>query len=92
MCTQRGVRLIYLPPYSPDFNPIELSFSPLKAWMRAHRELANEFSEWFEGFFHLAVQQCGVERHAKEYFRHCFFAINENTVDVPYHTIEELPS
>ena len=24
----------YLPPYSPDFNPIELTFNILKAWMR----------------------------------------------------------
>src|SRR2546421_9587697 len=26
----------YLPPYSPDFNPIEMSFSVLKAWIRRH--------------------------------------------------------
>lgn len=29
-----GVRLLYLPPYSPDFNPIELAFSKLKTWLR----------------------------------------------------------
>jgi len=56
MCREAGVLLIYLPPYSPDFNPIELSFSALKAWMRRNRELANEFSHWYEGFFHMAVQ------------------------------------
>ena len=27
-------RLLYLPPYSPDFNPIELAFSKLKPWLR----------------------------------------------------------
>ena len=26
-----GARLLYLPPYSPDFNPIEQAFSKLKA-------------------------------------------------------------
>lgn len=26
----RGARQLYLPPYSPDFNPIELAFSKLK--------------------------------------------------------------
>ena len=26
----RGTRLLYLPPYSPDFNPIELAFGKLK--------------------------------------------------------------
>lgn len=26
---------MYLPPYSPDFNPIEMAFSKLKALLRA---------------------------------------------------------
>jgi transposase len=30
-----GARLLYLPPYSPDFNPIEMAFSQLKAFLRA---------------------------------------------------------
>ena len=29
-------RLIYLPPYSPDFNPIEEAFSFIKGWLRRH--------------------------------------------------------
>jgi transposase len=29
-----GARLLYLPPYSPDFNPIEMAFSKLKAYLR----------------------------------------------------------
>jgi transposase len=29
-----GARLIYLPPYSPDFNPIEMAFFKLKAALR----------------------------------------------------------
>jgi transposase len=30
----RGCQLIYLPPYSPDFNPIEQAFSKLKSYLR----------------------------------------------------------
>jgi transposase len=30
----RGCELIYLPPYSPDFNPIEEAFSKIKALLR----------------------------------------------------------
>ena len=30
----RGARLIYLPPYSPDLNPIELAFAKLKKLLR----------------------------------------------------------
>lgn len=29
-----GARLRYLPPYSPDFNPIEMVFAKLKAFLR----------------------------------------------------------
>lgn len=32
--SNRGVNLRYLPPYSPDLNPIELAFAKLKAHMR----------------------------------------------------------
>ncbi|MEQ1812644.1 MAG: IS630 family transposase [Terricaulis sp.] len=30
----RGARVLFLPPYSPDLNPIELAFSKLKALLR----------------------------------------------------------
>lgn len=33
-----GCTLLYLPPYSPDFNPIENAFSKLKALLRARAE------------------------------------------------------
>ena len=29
-----GAKLLYLPPYSPDFNPIENAFAKLKALLR----------------------------------------------------------
>jgi transposase len=32
-----GCRLRHLPPYSPDFNPIEQAFAKLKAFLRAAR-------------------------------------------------------
>lgn len=30
----RGAQVIFLPPYSPDFSPIEQAFAKLKAWLR----------------------------------------------------------
>jgi transposase len=33
-----GAKLLYLPPYSPDFNPIEKLFSKLKALLRKAAE------------------------------------------------------
>ena len=34
---QAGAHLRFLPPYSPDFNPIEMAFAKLKAFLRAAR-------------------------------------------------------
>lgn len=33
-----GAQLLFLPPYSPDFNPIEMAFSKLKALLRKAAE------------------------------------------------------
>ncbi len=34
MIEGRGCKLLYLPPYSPDFNPIEEAFSRIKGFLR----------------------------------------------------------
>jgi transposase len=34
MIEAAGAQLMFLPPYSPDFNPIENAFSKLKAGLR----------------------------------------------------------
>ena len=34
-----GVRLVFLPPYSPDLNPIEEAFSKIKAWIRCNNDI-----------------------------------------------------
>jgi len=34
-----GIVVIFLPPYSPDYNPIELVFSYVKAYLKHHDEL-----------------------------------------------------
>lgn len=62
-----GAHLLYLPPYSPDLNPIELAFSKLKCLLRKSAErtvsdlwrriglLLNEFTP----------------RECRNYFEHC---------------------
>ncbi|KAG9095181.1 hypothetical protein FRC06_010054 [Ceratobasidium sp. 370] len=39
MILARGCRVLYLPPYSPDLNPIEQGFSVIKAKIRRNRDL-----------------------------------------------------
>lgn len=36
LCGARGVRVLYLPPYSPDFNPIEPGWALQKQFVRKH--------------------------------------------------------
>jgi hypothetical protein len=38
MCEARNILLLYLPPYSPDYNPIEQNFHWLKQWLRQHQD------------------------------------------------------
>ena len=34
----RGMKLLFLPAYSPDLNPIEEAFSAIKSWLRHNRD------------------------------------------------------
>ena len=66
-----GCQVRYLPPYSPDFNPIELTFSVLKAWVRRHfHEIWPSFEGDFGGFLEYAVRRSRCDRFPKEHFRH----------------------
>jgi transposase len=38
LCAEVGVKLAYLPPYSPDLNPIEGFFAELKGFIKKHWE------------------------------------------------------
>jgi transposase len=40
MINAAGARLWYLPPYSPDLNPIEQTFAKIKHWMRIAQKRA----------------------------------------------------
>lgn len=39
---KRGARLLFLPPYSPDFTPVELAFSKLKTFLRTAQARTRE--------------------------------------------------
>src|SRR6266498_3126518 len=32
-----GCKVVFLPPYSPDYNPIELAFSVIKSWLKKNK-------------------------------------------------------
>jgi len=65
-----GARLVYLPPYSPDLNPIEMAFAKLKALLRkaaarTRDALWDKIAEVLQAF---TLQECA------NYFRHAGYA------------------
>ena len=65
-------RLLYLPPYSPDFNPIELAFSKLKTWLRTAQARTRELLE--EAI--RAAAEWITEQDAKNWFDHCGYHVH----------------
>lgn len=65
-----GCSVVYLPPYSPDYNPIELAFAKIKARLRAAELRTVDKIERFFGTVHEAFTpgECG------NYIRHAGYA------------------
>jgi transposase len=55
-----GARLLYLPPYSPEFNPIELAFAKLKALLRsaAARTVSDLWAAIHKAFTRFSPEEC----------------------------------
>ena len=71
LITSHGCEVRYLPPYSPDFNFIELSFSVLKIWVRRHfEEIWPHFEGTFGEFLHYAVERSRCDRFSRQHFKH----------------------
>lgn len=67
-----GARLLYLPPYSPDFNPIELAFSKLKTWLRTAQARTRDL---LEDAIRAATEWI-TEADAKNWFDHCGYHVH----------------
>lgn len=68
----RGATVEFLPPYSPDFNPIEQCWAKVKAWLRKAK--ARTFDDLLT-----ALDQAlrAVSRNdAAAWFAHCGYAVN----------------
>lgn len=63
----RGCEIVYLPPYSPDFNPIEQAFSKIKGLLRKAQARTREALIEAMGWALDAVSARDVRR----FFAHC---------------------
>lgn len=69
------VKVVFLPPYSPDFNPIEMDFSVIKSAIRRYRDRASDFPD-FSLFLMWICQEFGG-KHAYRQARHCGWGSEE---------------
>jgi transposase len=67
LIAQRQCHLLYLPPYSPDFSPIEFAFSKLKDILR---QAAARTQEALDETIRLALDQI-TSHDARHFFSHC---------------------
>lgn len=63
-----GADIMYLPPYSPDMNPIEMVFSKIKAYLRANpsecfEQIVEQLAQSLESFTEVICSK--LVRHAK---------------------------
>ena len=68
----RGARPVFLPPYSPDFNPIERCWSKIKTALRAAKARTREALE-------AAIKQAiaaVTESDARAWFKHCGYVLH----------------
>lgn len=69
MLREVGVKVIYLSPYSPEFNPIEHLWSELKSFVR---RFAPKTEEALKQLLKLALLLVS-EKSLKNYFTHCCY-------------------
>ncbi len=65
--TAAGCRVLFLPSYSPDFNPIEMAFSKIKAYIR---RVGARTQEALEAAIATAIDLV-TPADARGYFLHC---------------------
>ena len=67
---QTGARILYLPPYSPELNPIEVCFGRLKAWIQKYANLV--FPLYPNLVLEVAMKECTKESDgALGLYAHC---------------------
>jgi transposase len=68
---EQGCKLLYLPPYSPDFNPIEEAFSKVKRFLRKSESRTREALVEAIG----AALSTVTAKDARNFFEHCGYGM-----------------
>ena len=81
LCREAGVKLLYLPPYSPDLNPIEEFFTELKMFIKRNwQRYTDDPGQDFKAFLRVVCGRCrGKEVKCRGAFP-TFWAVYKRTV------------
>ena len=71
---QRGIEVLFLPPYSPDFTPIEQAWSKLKTKLRQAQARTRQA---LEEALHAAIDWI-TSLDAKAWFNHCGYHVHRS--------------
>jgi hypothetical protein len=79
MCCDAGVKLMYLPLYSPDLNPIKGFFAELKAFIKKNwRAFEDAPEQGFDAFLEWCIDMVGnKEDSARGRFSHAGITVEE---------------
>ena len=67
---EAGILLFFLPPYSPDYNPIENAFSAVKSYLKDHDELLQSINDPLP-VIKSAFINCLTETNCQHWITHC---------------------
>lgn len=73
-CAARGVRVLYLPPYSPDLNPIEPGWALQKQFVRKHAPRGAKALQRVAARARFRV----TPTHCQRWFQHCGYSGQRN--------------
>lgn len=87
-CRRHGVLLWFLPPYSPDFNPIEAYFGDVKSFIRRYYQWSDGDAlteEEFKAFLDNAAREVGDRVHTvRGHFKAAHLVSREEEHSVDY--------
>ena len=67
----RGARVLWLPPYSPDFSPIEQCWSKIKSYLRGAKARTQEQLDQALGAAGALVTKSDI----RGWFKHCGYSL-----------------
>jgi transposase len=74
ICKAHNVEVLWLPPYSPDFSPIELMWSKVKAYLKKVKARTQEELEKAIA----AALKTVTKSDCLSWFRHCGYEVTSN--------------